>query len=76
MSKAISGKTETYSGLSELPFKSRYGGNLTIFKNKNANHTTLSKHVPTQLIGKLKLGAKLITPPMTSTDFVTMKNIS
>ena len=43
--ETISGKTETYTGLSEPPFKSRYGGHLTTFKNENANHTTLSKHI-------------------------------
>ena len=43
--ETISGKTETYTGLSEPPFKSRYGGHLTTFKNENANHTTLNKHI-------------------------------
>ena len=45
VTETISGKTETYTGLSEPPFKSRYSGHLTTFKNKNANHTTLSKHI-------------------------------
>ena len=45
MRETISGKTETYTGLSEPPFKSRYRGHLTTFKNENANHTTLSKHI-------------------------------
>ena len=40
-----SGKIETYTGLCEHTFKSRYGGHLSTFKHENANHTTLSKHV-------------------------------
>ena len=39
------GKTETYMGLSEPPFKSRYGGHLSTFTHKDTNHTTLSKDV-------------------------------
>ena len=41
----MSGKTETYTGLSEPTFKKRYNGHISTFKHEDANHTTLSKHV-------------------------------
>ena len=42
--ETISGKTETYTGLSEPPFKKRYGGHLSTFKHENSDHTSLSNH--------------------------------
>ena len=77
--ETISGKAETYTGFSEPPFKSRYGGHLTTFKNKNANHTICSKHIwvlknrkklHTQQIVGSQLGARHTTQPMTSAEFV------
>ena len=43
--QTATGHTETYTGLTENSFKSRYGGHLTNFTHKEAKHTTLSKHV-------------------------------
>ena len=43
--ETVSGKTETYTGLSEPPFKSRFNGHTSTFRHEDANHTTLSKHI-------------------------------
>ena len=42
--ETICGKIETYTGLSDPPFKKRYGGHLSTFKHKNSDHTSLSNH--------------------------------
>lgn len=43
--ETISGKTETYTGLSEPSFKSRFNGHTSTFRHEDSNHTTLSKHI-------------------------------
>ena len=45
VTQTISVKTETYTGLTENSFKSRYGGHLSNFTHKDSKGTTLSTHI-------------------------------
>ena len=45
VTQTISGKTETYTGLTENSFKSRYAGHISNFKHEGSKGTTLSTHV-------------------------------
>ena len=38
--ETISGKMETYTGLSKPPIKKRFEGHLSTFKHKNSDHTS------------------------------------
>ena len=43
--ETVSGKTETYTGLSEPSFMSRFNGHTSTFRHENSNHTNLGKHI-------------------------------